>query len=297
MDRNRASARVKDSPRVDTALRMARRSVDNGRDASHPRGAHGAANETGPPLDDSFLGRILDLEHASHERRDSHKAYVANAPLEELVRRITPRRLARLREVVGTRMSGITVVLEELYDAGNRAAVYRSAEGFGLLDVHVVKPEAARKPRARQVSRGSEKWLRIHEHPSATATCDALRAQGFRIAVSDLTAARPLHTLDFSSQVALVFGNEHAGISDEMRAHADEAFSIPMCGFTQSYNISVAAGITLAHARRAREQSLGAVSDLSPEARAQLFDAYVRQSALWMRRDQRELLGNRGSCE
>lgn len=192
---------------------------------------------------------------------------------------LTAARLARLEQVCATRMEGLTVVLESLYDEGNRSAVYRSAEAFGLMDVHVINPDATSKRHARAVSRGAEKWLRIHEYEEPEECILSLRAQGFRVFVSDLEAARPLGTLPFDQPTALVFGSEHSGITPRMRALADGAFIIPMRGFVESLNVSTAAAITIAHARTERERALGADTDLTPEQREELLAVCIRKSA------------------
>lgn len=192
--------------------------------------------------------------------------------------RLRPRRRERLRAVAAQRMRSVTAVLEGLYDPGNRSAVYRSAESFGLLDVHVVNPAAARKPHARAVSRGAEKWIRIHEWAWPRDTCAALRAQGFLVAVSDLEASEPLGRIPFDRPVALVFGNEHNGVTEAMRSEADVRFLVPMRGFTESLNISTAAAVTLAHARAARERAIGALTDLDEQEIRALYAAYLRRA-------------------
>lgn len=208
----------------------------------------------------------------------------ARAELDELFDRMHPARADRLRQVVRTRMKGLTVVLEALYDPGNRSAVYRTAEAFGLTDVHVVHPDVATKPHARSVSRGAEKWIDIHEHEDPVECVGALREKGFVVYAADLEAARPLEALDFTTPVALVFGNEHEGITDVMRRAVDGTFVIPMAGFTGSFNVSVAASIALQHARIERERALGARGDLTIEEQESLLLEFARRSAKWLRR-------------
>lgn len=202
----------------------------------------------------------------------------AQAVIDVLEACIADRRVDRMRAVVRSRMKGLTVVLEDLYDSGNRSAVYRTAEGHGLRDIHVIRPERARKPHARDVSRGSEKWLEIQEHDSTTDCMERLRADGFQIIAADLESARPISTYTFQQPTALVFGNERDGITDEMRSLADGSFLIPMRGFTQSYNISVAAAIAVAHAREERERALGRSTDLDAAEALDLLASYMRRS-------------------
>jgi tRNA (guanosine-2'-O-)-methyltransferase len=207
--------------------------------------------------------------------------------LRDMLDRLSPERVERIRAVVAARMQNLTIVLEALYDPGNRAAVFRTAEAFGLLNVHVIKKDAATKMGARHVSRGTEKWLHIHEHPNSADAVDSLRADGFRIYAADLQATAPLHDLDFSGKVALVFGNEHRGISNEMREAADARFVVPMHGFAESLNISTAAAVTLAWARESRERSLKRSTDLDEAEADALFAEYVERSSNWVRRVRR----------
>lgn len=205
------------------------------------------------------------------------------ARLKALLAEMSENRAARFREVVSQRMDGLTVVLEGLYDQGNRSAVYRTAEANGLLDVHVVNPAAAAKRHARQVSRGAEKWIHIHEWETAEPCVSALKSQGYDVFVADLRAARPLPSIDFSRKVALVFGNERNGITAEMRDLADGGFIVPMRGFAQSYNISVAAALSVSHARQARERALGRLTDIEPERRDALLLEYAERGINWLR--------------
>lgn len=213
------------------------------------------------------------------------KTYVDTETIDEIVARLNPARVARFRSAVANRMAGIAVVLDGLYDPGNRSAVYRSAEGLGLLNMYVTRPEESRKRHARAVSRGAEKWLRINYHATPAEAVPALHAAGYRVLTSRLSPdALPLATLDFSRPTALVFGNEHEGVCDEFHNLADGSFALPMNGLVESYNISVAAGMSLYYARTMRERALGATTDLSNDERAKLFEEYLMQSARWPRR-------------
>lgn len=187
-------------------------------------------------------------------------------------------RFQRLSDASIARMRGLTIVLESLYDPGNLGAVFRSADAHGLTDVHVINPQNATKTQARAVSRGSEKWLDIHTYNETETCVERLRKHGFQIAVSDLEAASPLRSIDFSKPTAVVFGSERFGVSDTMRDAADIRFRIPMHGFVQSLNISVAAAITLHVARQGRERALGAKSDLSTRDRTWLLAQWMRRS-------------------
>jgi tRNA (guanosine-2'-O-)-methyltransferase len=102
--------------------------------------------------------------------------------------------------------------------------------------VHLVGPREELAVN-RAITCGCEKWLDLHRHPNGAVCAQALHEQGFGLwaAVPD-RAAQPLETLDFGAKVALVFGGEHAGLSDELLSACDGRYQIPMPGFSQSLN-------------------------------------------------------------
>lgn len=191
---------------------------------------------------------------------------------------LQPERLARIRAVAAGRTFSVLPVLEGLYDRGNVSAVVRSAEGLGYGAVHVIET-SQRYKQARRVTQGAEKWLDIHPWPDTRSCFDALQAQGYRILLTCFEDARPIAEVDFSVPTALVLGNEHAGVSAEAKTMADGRVHVPMQGFAQSFNISVAAAICLYHAQQDRIRRLGRHGDLAPEAQEALAALYVLRSS------------------
>jgi len=197
---------------------------------------------------------------------------------------LAPRR-EKVDAVVGRRLRTLTVVLDQLEDTFNMAAVLRSCEAFGLQDVHVVEnPDVPFAPHDK-VTQGCDKWLDVHRHRSFAGCARALRTAGYRICVSAVRAdARSVFELDFGQPLALVFGNERTGVTPDALAAADEAFWIPMRGFTRSLNVSAAVAATLSRAigwRLDRGQDAG---DL-PEAEARtLRDRFYALSVKQRRR-------------
>jgi len=180
-------------------------------------------------------------------------------------------RQRRIDEVVAGRTRTLAVVLERLEDAFNMAAVLRTCEGMGVQDVHVVRnPEVAFQPNVA-VTQGCDKWLDIHRHETFEECRAALKAAGFSIWVSaKREGARSLFELSFDGKVALVFGNERHGVSEEALAGADGVFWIPMRGFTRSLNISVAAAAAITRAVAWREERRGPGGDLTEEQAKEL---------------------------
>ena len=174
------------------------------------------------------------------------------------------RRPARMRIVAGRRLEGLAVVLDGVHDPHNISAVLRSCDGFGVQHVHLIGDEAELQPN-RMITRGCQKWLTLHYHCDAAVCADALHADGFRLLTAMLDRdARPLGEVDFGRKTALLFGNEKDGVSDALAALADGKYFIPMAGFSQSLNISVAAAISLYAGAVARRRALGRETDMAP---------------------------------
>jgi tRNA (guanosine-2'-O-)-methyltransferase len=181
---------------------------------------------------------------------------------------LVPERRARIDEVVAQRTRTLTVVMEAFCDPQNVNAVLRTCEAFGIQDLHAIEGPMKPYDRNKKISQNADKWLDVHRWRS-TADCLAkLRADGFAVYVTHLDAgAKALGELSFAGKVALVFGNENRGVSDEAVRLADATFAIPMRGFVQSFNVSVAAAISLAKAVERREAERGRHGDL-PDAEA-----------------------------
>lgn len=188
--------------------------------------------------------------------------FSAQEIIKTLAPHLTESRRKRIDEVILGRTFSMATVAEHLYDIGNVSAVMRSAESFGFLPFHVIERPGAKYKMSDRISRGTEKWLDIHRHIDAAAAFENLRQQGFKIYATDLNATHRLQDIDFTNPVAVVFGNEKEGISDFVRKNADGTFKIPMYGFAQSYNISVAAALSFFHIHAAREKALKKSGDL-----------------------------------
>lgn len=220
--------------------------------------------------------RFADTEW-SPPLRDAEEAALSLAPPEVVIavvgRVLSPERAARLDAVAAARLFGIALVLEDLYDPHNGGAALRSCESVGLSEVHVIE-RRERFRVARKITQGCDRWLDIHHHSQPGACADLLHRRGFRIYAAVPGAATPLEALDPGVPAAFAIGNEHAGLSDELRAACDLEFAIPLHGFSRSVNLSVAAALCLyTHATR-RRQALGRPTDLSVEEALRLRARY-----------------------
>jgi tRNA (guanosine-2'-O-)-methyltransferase len=188
-------------------------------------------------------------------------------------------RRARIDAAAASRLGGLRVLIENLHDPHNGAAVLRSAEGFGLQRVEVVE-SAERFRFSSVVSQGCEKWLDVVRHATLAGALAAQRAQGFALYAAVPGADATLEDLDFSRPSVLMVGNESVGLGAEAIAAADVRFGIPMPGMTRSLNLSVAAALVIERAATLRRRALGRPGDLDEaavlELRARFYFASVR---------------------
>jgi len=166
----------------------------------------------------------------------------------------TPRRKARLQHVLSHRQPDLTLVLANIHDPHNVSAIYRSCDAFGVSEVHLYYTDTAFPALGRKSSASARKWVDTVRHRDGDALFGYLRANDFQVlATSCVPSARPLRQWDFTRPTAIIMGNEHSGVAEELLARADGHLYIPMYGMIQSFNVSVAAAIILAEAARQRE--------------------------------------------
>lgn len=166
---------------------------------------------------------------------------------------MTPERYERLVSVLNKRQNDLCVVLENVFDPHNISAVMRTCDAVGVQEIYVLNTRIPRhKKFGARSSSSAAKWLTVHQFNDAAACFAALRAKYDRILTTHLSSdAVDLYGIDFAAKsIALVFGNEHSGVSDEIRAMADGNFIIPQVGIIRSLNISVACAVTLYEAKR-----------------------------------------------
>lgn len=190
---------------------------------------------------------------------------------------LTEDRLQRIDHVVSGRTYSITCVLENIYDRGNSSAVMRSAEGLGIQSIHHIEINDRFKA-ANRVTKGADKWLDQFKWSSTPECVDHLKQKGYQIVATSLQSDKPLAQIDGTIPTALVIGNEKDGISREMQDRADELVVLPMTGFVQSFNLSVAGALSLYHCCNERLQKLGYSGDLSSEQQRLLKAIYYCKS-------------------
>jgi tRNA (guanosine-2'-O-)-methyltransferase len=157
---------------------------------------------------------------------------------------VTPERLDRIEDVVQGRTDSLVLVLDSITDPHNASAVLRSADAFGVQTVHVIVGKLGFRA-SRGVSKGTHRWVDVVRYESAEACARRLKKDGYAIHVATMDSDTGPEDLHHTPRLAVAFGNEHRGVSPELRSFADGAFSIPMRGFVESLNVSVAAAITM----------------------------------------------------
>ena len=190
---------------------------------------------------------------------------------------LTKDRLVRLRTVLDNRVANVTVILENLHKDYNMSAVLRTCESFGIQEIHVI-PQPGEGRVFRSVTQGCHRWLTIHRHEDVPTCFASLRKRGFRIMSGALRdGAPPLSQVDFTGRVALMFSNELEGAGDEVLRQVDGFFIIPMAGFSQSLNVSVAAGIVIHHVLWSKNE-LGDLERIPREEAEAILGLWVKKS-------------------
>eukprot|EP00594_Rhizosolenia_setigera_P017048 CAMPEP_0178958110 /NCGR_PEP_ID=MMETSP0789-20121207/11388_1 /TAXON_ID=3005 /ORGANISM="Rhizosolenia setigera, Strain CCMP 1694" /LENGTH=354 /DNA_ID=CAMNT_0020640635 /DNA_START=302 /DNA_END=1366 /DNA_ORIENTATION=- len=180
---------------------------------------------------------------------------------------ITPERFERLNTTLSQRTGNCRLLFENPANPSNVWACMRTADSFGIQEIDIVvdssmydKKAAVAQKQGTRTAMGSANWVTIHSHSSTVDAIQSLKEQGYKIYASDLVGAKDIRDIQWpcqqqegegekeaNSKVCIVMGNEDRGISQQMRELADETFFLKMVGFAESFNLSVATAITLAH--------------------------------------------------
>ena len=195
---------------------------------------------------------------------------------------ISEERAEKLRLLAANRQTDLTIILENIYDPHNLGAVLRTCDSVGISEIYALytieSPNTLRKISGHKSSSGSRKWVDVHIYEDAHQCFADVRKKYKRIYGTHLsTESVGLYDLEMAEPIALVFGNEHRGMSEEALSLVDGNFIIPQSGLTKSLNISVACAVTLYEAKRQRIQNgdYGNPFDLNNSQHVELFEKYV----------------------
>lgn len=190
---------------------------------------------------------------------------------------LTEDRIESINKILPKRTRNIAVVLEQIYDIGNINAVIRSMEGMGYHALHNIKNDKLTK--SNRITRGADKWLDINQWDNTKECIEELKNTGHKIVVTALDdRAVAIDEIDFTEKTAICFGCEGFGATKELLDLADQTCIIPMDGFSQSYNISVAAALSLQYIQLQRKEKIGNHGDLPPKDERIIRANYYLQS-------------------
>jgi tRNA (guanosine-2'-O-)-methyltransferase len=201
------------------------------------------------------------------EALDQHELGAMVAELEPFANEA---RRHRLRSVIDARLDSVTVLFDSPYDPHNGAAVLRSCDAFGVQRLHVIERQQTFLA-AREVARGSQRWVDVRTYTEGAPAALGLRAGGFELIATHPEGELVPEDLPALGRIALVLGNERDGIASDLALHCGRSVRVPMRGFAESLNVSVTAAILL------RAATAGRPGDLSPLERSRL---YLRALAL-----------------
>jgi tRNA (guanosine-2'-O-)-methyltransferase len=170
---------------------------------------------------------------------------------------MTTERQKKIESVLAKRQNNLTVVLENVFDPHNISAVMRSCDAVGIMEIYVLNTKIPRHTKwGERSSSSAHKWLTVHQHSNISECLQELKKKYEKILTTHLSSdAVSLYEVDLTENVALVFGNEHDGVSEELRNLCDGNFIIPQVGMIRSLNISVACAVTLYEAFRQKQKA------------------------------------------
>jgi tRNA (guanosine-2'-O-)-methyltransferase len=249
------------------------------------------------PVDDrSWLARAFDLFAGARDRRSTARcpfprtervacygvARLSVDAIDRLIDRYGPAavttavlpliseaRVARIDAVLAARLASVTTIVEDTYDPHNAAATIRTTEALGLQDLHVVASERAFAANSG-VTVGSHQWIDLHRWARADEVVAALHERGFRVVATVPGATTSIDAIDATTPIAVMFGNEHDGLSEAAVRACDATAAIAMYGFAESYNLSVTVALVMSAVAARRRTQLGAAGDLDDERRTRL---------------------------
>lgn len=190
------------------------------------------------------------------------KVYPNEKIIETLVPFLTEERIETIDEVLANRMSSVQIAIERPYDIHNGLAVVRTAEALGVSHIHFINAQM-KKGQGKGTTKGTMKWVHLHRHPSLHEFHEG--RGNHLLAGASADGEKSLEDLPFDRPICFLFGNEKEGISEEAKQRCDILFRVPMFGMVESYNLSVAAAMTLYDYLKRKRERLEKGGDLNPQ--------------------------------
>jgi len=191
----------------------------------------------------------------------------------------TEKRVEKIKWVLSKRQPSFQVVIENIHDPHNVSAIFRTCDAVGIPKVSLVYTIEKFPKIGKKSSASAYKWIEREKFKSIEECYYQLRKEKFKVYASSLNSdTGSLYELDFTKKTAIVFGNEHRGLSKEAEEGADERFFIPMYGMVQSLNVSVSAAISIYEALRQRSlKGFYDKSELTSNELKKLIDEWVKK--------------------
>ncbi len=190
---------------------------------------------------------------------------------------VTGKRKETFKKILDMRTRFLTVVLEDLYQMHNISAVVRSCDIFGIQDVHIIQKKYQPKL-SHGIAKGAEKWISMYKYQNTSEAIRTLKSKGYQIvATTPHTDAYYLPDFIPEKKSAFFFGVEKDGLSEKVLSQADVHLKIPMYGFTESFNISVAAALILYDSTQ-KLRSSGLNWKLSEEEKTELYQEWLEKT-------------------
>jgi tRNA (guanosine-2'-O-)-methyltransferase len=191
----------------------------------------------------------------------------------------TEKRIEKIKWVLSKRQPSIHVVFENIHDPHNVSAIFRTCDAAGVPKISLVYNVEKFPKIGKKSSASAYKWIERSKYKSVEECYSQLKIEKFVIYASSLNAnTKSLYDLDFTKKSAIVFGNEHRGLTKEAEDLADERFYIPMFGMVQSLNVSVSAAITIYEALRQRSlDGLYEKSEMMPKELKKMIDEWAKK--------------------
>ena len=191
----------------------------------------------------------------------------------------TEKRVDKIKWVLSKRQPSLQVVIENIHDPHNVSAIFRTCDAAGIPIVSLVYHIEKFPKIGKKSSASAYKWIERERYKTIEECYNQLKSDNFTIYASSLKPnSKNLYELDFTKKAAIVFGNEHRGLSKEAEELADERFFIPMYGMVQSLNVSVSAAISIYEALRQRiMKGFYEKSELSAKELQELISEWIKK--------------------
>ena len=191
----------------------------------------------------------------------------------------TEKRFKKIERVTSARQFSLRVVLENIHDPHNVSAIFRTCDAVGVPQVDLLYTYEKFPKISMVSSASSKKWVDQKKYDSTLECVKQLKDDGFKIYGTILSdKAEDVYDLDFTEKIAIVMGNEHRGISEEIIEACDKHIYIPMRGMIQSLNVSVATAVVLYEAQRQRtEKGMYDKSELSEDELNNLINEWCNK--------------------